>query len=107
MTDEPTILGGFTNCDIDHLEYHLGDEYQESYIRLKCNNRKGLKRELVFHSPSNLEIQKDSFGSLSGMEVIDISTRQWDCAKIEVINYEQDPGMTFIAKSMEIILNEF
>ena len=62
---------------------------------------------LKFEQISNLKIDSDFNGSLSGMVILDIKDRQWAHAKIEVHNFEQDPGITFLAKNMEVIIDEF
>ncbi len=104
--DEPTILAGFSNVDLVDLQYHIGEEYDDRFILLSCRSRDGKARQLRFNHPTNLKIEEGFDVCLTGMEVIDISSRQWANAKIEVINYEQDPRITFLAMSMEILVDE-
>jgi len=97
------ILAGFSNMDLVDFHYHIEwESWKDSFIELFA--KKGEKtRHLRFNGISNLKIQEGFSGSLSGMLVVDISARQWDSALIEVQNIEQDPGITFLAHSMEII----
>ena len=81
-------------------------KFEEKYLILTCKNRNDKIRKLRFTNPSKLIIEDGFYDCLTGMEIIDISSRQWGNAKIEVINYEQDPGITFLAQDMEIILDE-
>ena len=104
---EPILLSGFSNTDLVEIKYQLDPErYSNSYLELAIRSRDGLNRKMKFEQVSNLEIDQDFTGDLSGMIIVDISSRQWDQAHIEVQNFEQDPGVTFLAKSMEIIIDE-
>jgi hypothetical protein len=106
--NEPIVLSGFSNTDLTDLRYKLDPEdYSNSCVELTLRNREGLSRHLRFDQISNLRIDSEFSGCLSGMIVIDISSRQWSNAKIEVANFEQDPGITFLAQRMEVLLDEF
>jgi len=106
--NEPILLSGFTNSDLTDLNYHLDPEdYSNSSIELSIQNRDGLKRKLRFEMVSNLKIDQDFSGSLSGMVVVGVSGRQWGNVRVEVQNFEQDPGITFLAKTMEVLIDEF
>jgi hypothetical protein len=106
--DEPILLSGFTNTDLIDIRYHLDPEdFSNSFIELTAQTRTGEKRSLKFGQVSNLKIDSGFCGSLSGMVIVDIKSRQWGHSKIEVQNFEQDPGVTFLAASMEILEDEF
>lgn len=97
------LLAGFTGMELVDLHYHIdSNTWKNSYIELTA--RKGGKsRHLRFGGVSELQIDKGFSGSLAGMIVADISDRQWDSARIEVRNLEQDPGITFLALTMDIV----
>lgn len=105
---EPILLSGFSNTDLIDLRYQLDPEnYSNSSAELTIRNESGLTRLLRFSQVSNLRIDQSFSGSLSGMIVVDISSRQWGNARIEVQNFEQDPGITFLAMKMEVLRDEF
>lgn len=104
--EEPTILARFSTVDLVNFQYHLGEELEDRYVLLKCRSRDGKARELRFNQPSNLKIDEGISGALTGMAIIDISGRQWSHAKIEVINFEQDDGITFLAMSLDVLVDE-
>ncbi len=106
--DEPVLLSGFSNSYLTDFYYHSNpDDFEESYIKITATDSNKNKRVLLFKQPSNLVIEKDFNICLSGMVIVDISSRQWGHSRIEVQNFEQDPGITFLAKSMEIVADEF
>jgi hypothetical protein len=83
--------------DIVHMDWHLlGDAPGKSHLDLTFVNG-GEIRRLRFLSPRDLKIDEGFCGVCSGLEILDISRRQWDNTKVEVINFEQHPGITFIA----------
>ena len=91
------------NRSASSVRVRVGEELEDRHILMKCRSRDGKSRELLFHQPSNLKIDEGFFNGLSGMAIIDISGRQWSSAKIEVINFEQVPGITFLAMYLEIL----
>ena len=100
---DAVLLAGFSNMDLVDFHYHIDWlSWKDSYIELVAQGQ-GRGRHLRFLGVSNLRIDEGFNGSLSGMEIVDISNRQWDSARIEVRNFEQDPGITFLAVSMEAI----
>ncbi len=100
---ERLLLGGFSNMRLLDFHYHVDPvSWESSYIELVAEGQ-GKTRHLRFKAPRNLRIEEGFDGSLSGMEILDISDRQWDSARVEVANFEQDPGITFLATSMEIV----
>lgn len=103
--DEPVLLGGFSNFRLTEFRYHVSvDPYDETFIEMIALGS-GCTRHLRFAQPRRLKVDEGFEGCLSGMVVRDISSRQWGGIAVEVGNLEQDPGLTFIAKSMEV-LNE-
>ncbi len=106
--EEPVLLGGFSNTDIVNFVYHTNPENcDDSYIEIEAQSRTGERRRLRFEQVSNLEIENGFSGCLTGMIIIDIGSRQWDGSRVEVQNFEQDAGITFLANSVEIVLDEF
>ncbi len=102
MSDS-VLLAGFSNMDLVDFHYHIDwQSWKDSYIELVAQGQ-GRNRHLRFVGVSNLRIDEGFNGSLSGMEIVEISDRQWDSARIEVRNLEQDPGITFLAVSMETV----
>jgi hypothetical protein len=100
---EPVLLGGFTNLQLVDLRYHIDwKDCRNSYLELIAE-ASGRRRHLRFSAPRNVHIEEGFTGTLSGMEVLDISSRQWDNTRIEVVNFEQDPGITLLAAEMEIV----
>lgn len=106
LKEEPTILAGFSSFDLVDFQFHLGEAFEDQYVLLKCKSRDGKARELRFNQPSNLKIDEGFSGVLTGMAIRDISGRQWSHAKIAVINFEQDDGITFLAMSMDVLVDE-
>ena len=97
------MLSGFSNMSLMDLHYHIDwKSWKGSYIELIAQG-KNKRRHLRFMGVTNLRIEEGFCGSLSGMEVVDISGRQWDSAQIEIRNIENDPGLTFLAAAMEIV----
>jgi hypothetical protein len=101
--NDAVLLAGFSNMNLVDFHYHIDwQSWKESYIELIAQGQEG-SRHLRFSGVSNLRIDEGFNGSLSAMEIVDISDRHWDSARIEVRNFEQDPGITFLALSMETI----
>lgn len=105
--NENVIFADFANTDLINFHYHTNpDDYSDSFIELFLQNRVGKTRHLRFNHVSNVVIESGFSGYLGGMEIIDISHRQWASALIEVGNFEQDPGIKFLAMSMDILVDE-
>jgi len=69
---------------------------RDDYLDLTL--RRGAEvRKLRFVRPQNIKIDQGFHGTLNGFVILDISNRQWDNLRVEVINFEQDPGITFVA----------
>ena len=97
------LFADFGNMELVDFHYHIDwQSWSDSYVELVARGP-GRNRHLRFLGVSNLRIEEGFNGSLSGMEVVDISDRHWDSARIEVRNFEQDPGFTFLAISVETI----
>lgn len=102
MSDS-VILAGFSNTELVDFHYHIEwESWGDCFIELFAKEGEKM-RHLRFNGVSNLKIEEGFCGALSGMLVMDISARQWDSSRIEVQNIEQDPGITFLAHSMDII----
>jgi hypothetical protein len=101
--NDAVIFAGFSNMHLVDFRYHIDwQSWKDSYIELVAQGP-GRNRHLRFSGVSNLQIDEGFNGSLSGMEIVDISERQWDSVRIEVRNFEQNPGITFLAASMETV----
>ena len=99
--DEPVLLSGFSNMQLVDLHLHISpDTSTASAIEIVAIGGEK-KRHLRFTGVSNLRIDEGFSGSISGMEIVDISSQQWDSVRIHVRNFEQDPGITFFAAAME------
>ena len=102
---EPLIMGGFSNFKLLDLNYHLDQvDIENSFIELKLINPSYQLRHLKFIWPTCLCIEEGF--RLSGMEINDISSWQWGNSRVQVRNFEQDPGITFLAKEMVVIVDE-
>jgi len=99
--DEPVLLSGFSNMQLIELHLHIAQESSlDTSIDIIAVGA-GKRRHLRFLGVSKLQIDQGFSGSISGMEIVDISSRQWDSARTQVRNFEQDPGITFLAAAME------
>lgn len=97
------VMAGFGGMKLVDFHYHIEcDSWRDCFIELVAKKGKNIRR-LRFNGVRNLKIEEGFCGSLSGMLIMDVSARQWDSLCIEVQNIEQDPGMTFMAHSMDII----
>ena len=67
-----------------HIDWH---SWNEGYIELVAEHQ-SKRWHLRFLGVSNLRIEEGFLGALSGMEVLDISDRQWDSALIEARNFK-------------------
>ena len=101
--NDTVLMGGFSGMYLEDFQYHIDWScWKDSYIELSAI-KDDQRRHLRFNGVSNLQIEEGFSGSLSGMIVVDIADRHWDVARIEVRNFEQDPGITFLAITMEVI----
>jgi hypothetical protein len=86
--------------------YHLGridwwpsPLLAETYIDLTF--RKGDEvRRLRFLSPINVRVDEGFCGQCCGLAIHDVRSRGWDGITVEVLNFEQEPGITFLAASV-------
>ncbi|MCG7499702.1 hypothetical protein MHO82_22820 [Vibrio sp. Of7-15] len=100
---EKVISAGFSNTDLVEFNYHIDPyDYSDSSLELIVQDRLGNQTTLTFKGVSNVEIQEGFNGCLNGMEIIDISDRQWSHALIEVRSFEQDPCIRFLAMQVDI-----
>ena len=104
---ENVIFADFANTDLIDFRFHTNpDDYTDSFIELVIQNRVGKIRHLRFNQVSNVVIESGFAGYLGGMEILDISSRQWGHACIEVESFEQDPNIKFLAMTMDILVDE-
>jgi len=100
---ESIIYADFANTEMVDLKIHT-DPYNRSAstLELVVHDRKGGFRTMKFEGVTNLAIEKGFTGYLGGMEIIDISSRQWTDALIEVRSFESDPSISFLATNIEV-----
>jgi hypothetical protein len=99
MTDKAhTILDKPHEYDVVYMEWNINPyDYKESHLILHLQKGEEIKK-LKFIRPTEVEIEKGFNGvNCSGMEIIDIKDRQLDNINIQVRNFEQDAGITFMA----------
>jgi hypothetical protein len=82
--------------ELERIDWRPSPAVAESYIDLTF--RQGdERRRLRFLSPTEVKIDQGFCGQCSGLAIHDIRRRGWDRVRIEVVNFEQDPGITFFA----------
>lgn len=87
--------------EIVYLGYEISiHDYKNSYIDIHFKKGEALIK-LRFNQPQGLEIEKGFCGYVSGMEILDIRDRQLDGIGVEVRNFEQDAGITFLARDVQ------
>ncbi|MCI5144302.1 MAG: hypothetical protein D3923_01955 [Candidatus Electrothrix sp. AR3] len=99
MTDKPhTIIDKPHLYDVVYIEWNINPyDYKESHLILHLQKDDMIKK-LKFIQPTEVEIEKGFNGvTCSGMEIIDVKDRQLDNIKVQVRNFEQDAGITFMA----------
>ena len=70
------------------------------FVELVANSNQRSHR-YRFSGVRNLVVEEGFSGSLADVCVSDISSRNWDGVSVEVHKIGQDPGITFLASSME------
>ena len=103
MQEEPVYhsiidqLGAYKIIGLN-CQYDFGD-FRNSYIDMRL--QKGVTiRRLRFQSPFDLKIQPH-FPSCSGLEILDISGRQWELATVQVRDFEQEQAISFYAADVK------
>ena len=95
-----TIIKNPNEYEIIYMSYKLShDNYEQSYIELHLE-KGGVVKKLKFTQPTELEIEKGFTGNICGMEILDINDKQLENIGVQVRNFEQDPGITFLAKEV-------
>lgn len=85
---------------IIHLSWKMDPLVLENtYLDMHLKKDHDIKK-LRFSNPVEVKIDQGFNGQISGFEILDISNRQCDRINIEVRNFEQDPGITFMAKDV-------
>ena len=98
MDAEPQhpILSKPWTYELERVDWRPSPATAETYIDLTF--RKGnQRRRLRFLSPTEVEVGKGFCGQCFGLAIHDIRSRGWDGLRIEVVNFEQGPGITFFA----------
>ena len=101
---EKVMFADFANTDLVDFNYHIDPwDPLDNSIFLVAHDRAGNFRKFKFIGVSNLAIEEGFNGYLGGMEIIDISCRQWSHARIAVQNFEAESGISFLAMSIEVV----
>jgi hypothetical protein len=101
LDDEPMhpILPRPWTYDLERIDWWPSPLTAKTFVDLTF--RKGDEvRRLRFLSPSNVQVDAGFCGQCSGLAIHDIRSRGWDRITVEVRNFEQDPGITFLAASV-------
>ena len=91
--------------EITYVGFHTDrNDFSNSYIDIHFVKGEESKK-LRFFEPTEVEVEKGFYGDNNGMEILDITDRQYDGVGIEVRNFEQDAGITFLAREVKEINN--
>lgn len=82
--------------ELERIDWRPSPMIAESFIDLTFR-RGDERRRLRFLSPTQVRVDQGFCGQCSGLAIHDIRKRGWDRVRIEVVNFEQDPGITFLA----------
>jgi hypothetical protein len=96
--DEPLhpILSAPWTYHLERIDWWPSPLMAKTFIDLTF--RKGDEvRRLRFLSPRNVHVDEGFCGQCHGLAIHDIRSRGWDGIAVEVINFEQNPGITFLA----------
>lgn len=98
VIDDPKheILPEAHTYDLVRFDWHPTPEVAKGYLDLTFRRGTDVRR-LRFVEPTQVRVAAGFTGQCGGMVILDIRGRGWDAAKIEVINIEQDPGISFYA----------
>jgi hypothetical protein len=101
MDDEPNhpIIDEPWTYEIERIDWRPSPVTADSVIDLTF--RKGeARRRLRFLSPTSVKVDEGFCGQCFGLAIRDIRGRGWDRVRIEVVNFEQDAGITFYAAAV-------
>ena len=98
MDEEPQhpILARPWTYDLIRIDWRPSPRVEDAFIDLTLQKAETIRR-LRFVSPTSVQVEKGFCGQCSGLMIQDIRNRGWDRIRIEVSNFEQDPGITFFA----------
>ncbi len=100
---EKVLFADFANTDLVEFKYNIDPwDSSTSSIEMVVHDRAGTFRKFKFNKVSNLTIEEGFTGYLGGTAIVDISCRQWSHAQIEIQNFESDPGINFLAMTVEV-----
>ena len=93
--DHPILPRPWT-YDLVQVDWRSTPAIAEGWLDLKF--QKGAEqRRLRFLAPTEVQVDRGFMGQPTGLRIVDIRSRGWDRVGIEVLNFEQDPGITFFA----------
>ena len=98
MEAEPLhpILPQSWTYELVRVDWLPSPRIRDTHIDLTFH-KEGRFRRLRFVSPSCVQVDRGFCGQCSGLAIHDIRSRGWDGIGIAVVNFEQDPGITFFA----------
>jgi len=98
MVAEPQhpIISEPWTYELERIDWRSSRVIADSYIDLTFR-RADERRRLRFLSPTQVKVDEGFCGQCLGLAIHDIRSRGWDRVRIEVVNFEQDPGITFFA----------
>jgi hypothetical protein len=93
---EHDILPRAWTYDLVRIDWRSTPAIAEGWIDLTFQ-KGGEQRRLRFLAPTEVQVDRGFMGQPTGLRIVDIRSRGWDSVGVEVINFEQDPGITFFA----------
>jgi len=93
---EHPILAEPWTYELERIDWRPTPAIAESFLDLTF--RRGTeRRRLRFLSPTQVKVDQGFCGQCCGLAIHDIRSRGWDGVRIEVVNFEASPGITFFA----------
>jgi hypothetical protein len=82
--------------ELERIDWRPSPAIAESFLDLTFR-RGSERRRLRFLSPTQVKVDQGFCGQSYGLAIHDIRRRGWDGVRIEVVNFESAPGITFYA----------
>jgi hypothetical protein len=82
--------------ELERIDWRPSPAIAESFLDLTFR-RGSERRRLRFLSPTQVKVDQGFCGQSYGLAIHDIRRRGWDGVRIEVVNFEAAPGITFFA----------
>jgi len=99
--DEPVhpILPAPWTYQLERIDWWPSPLTAETFIDLTFRKDDEVRR-LRFLSPTRVCVDEGFCGQCHGLAIHDIRSRGWDRIAVEVLNFENAPGITFLAASV-------